>query len=577
MKRHITLALAAAASICATAQDLQKEITVDRYVLPQTRQASRLSGYAPRIFQPEVRTKRLNVAEYAKAGKITNEAAQLPPAPWLDSIPYTPWRGYASLAYGPLSDIGADIGYRVYRDRNADVGVWAQFTNNRYKGQTPASRDSHLGNTSISAGANGSYRIGRSLIGLEADYTHAGVVTPVSMIQMGYIINEKYTQTADIANIKAGWTGLTGMLASHASVGFGYFDFGDDAPAATATILPGIRQTMVSVAAGTGICDDNSNAPWLGLDIDWDLVRSGGMLQHYGSISYYDVASYTLGHIRPYLNFGEGAALSGRIGINLSVATGNGNGHLRVAPEVEIDWHTTSWFTIYGNATGGEHINSIRTLFDLNPYISTDYGYERTNVALQLEVGGHLTPLPGLRLSGYGRWASVKGQLVPLALLSSSYRLSSLFEQADVKGWVIGAEASYSWRDIFSIGAHADMARSNNDYVSWHTWHDGAKYVAGAYISGRPISALEVKAGLDLRAHRRYAVINYSKGHTDADIPEAETLRRLTDLTLSARYDINTRLSAFITGSNLLNKHWLTIGGMPARGINGMLGASYRF
>lgn len=577
MKRHITLALAAAASICATAQDLQKEITVDRYVLPQTREASRLSGFAPRLFQPEIKTKRLNVAEYARAVKITNEAAQLPPAPWLDSIAPTPWRGYASLGYFPLSDIGADIGYRVYRDKNTDVGVWAQYTRNSYKGQTPAKSDSQLGNSCISAGLNGSYHIGKSVVGLEADFTHAGVVTPVNIIKMGYLIDEKYTQTADIANVKAGWTGTSGQVIAHATGGYSYFNFGEDAAPSAATVLPSIRQTMFNIAAGAGICDDDSSSPWLGLDIDWDFVRSGGMEQHFSDLTYYDVASYTLGHLRPYLNFGDGSAISGRVGLNLSVATGNNNGHLRVAPDVEVDWRTTDWLTIYGKATGGEHINSIRTLFDINPYISTDYGYERTNVALQVEVGGHLTPVSGLRLSGYGRYAIVRGQLIPLVLVSSTYRMSSLYDRANVNGWMIGAEAEYSFSDLFTAGARAQMAGSDNDFVSWHTWHDGARYVAGGYISACPISPLEVKVGIDVRAQRKCAVINYSKGNADPDNPEIETLRRLTDLTISARYDIDSRLSAFITGENLLNKRWMMVGGMPARGIHGIFGATYKF
>lgn len=576
MKRHITLALAAAASICVSAQDLQKEITVDRYVLPQTREASRLSGFAPRLFQPEVQTKRLNVAEYAKSGKITNEAAQLPPAPWLDSIASTPWCGYASLGYFPLSDIGADIGYRVYRDSRADVGVWAQFINNRYKGSTPANSDSHFGNTYISAGVNGSYRLEKSTIGLEADFTRAGVITPVSMIQMGYLINDKYTQTADIADVKAGWTGSSGLFSSHASAGYSYFDFGEDAPPATATILPSIRQTMVNVTAGTGYCDEEGASPWIGVDIDWDFVRSGGMLQHESDLTYYDVARYTLGHVRPYLNFGEGSSLSGHIGLNLSVATGNDNGHLRVAPDIEVNWQPLSWFDIYGKASGGEHINSIRTLFDINPYISTDYGYERTNVALQLEVGGHLIPFSGLRLSGYGRYARVRGQLIPLVLISSSLRQTSIYEQDDANSWVIGASADYSC-NLFGVGAHVDMASSNNKYVSWYTWHDGAKYVAGAYLSVRPISPLEVKAGIEVRAHRRCGIIDYRKDDVNPDKYPSETLRRLTDLTLSARYDINSRLSAFLTGENLLNKHWLLVSGMPARGIHGLVGASYKF
>lgn len=577
MKRHITLALAAAASICAAAQDLQKEITVDRYVLPQTREASRLSGFAPRLFQPEVKTKRLNVAEYAKAGKITNEAAQLPPAPWLDSIAPTPWRGYASIGYFPSADIGADIGYRVYRDKKADVGVWAQFLNNRYKGDTHANKDSQLGNTYISAGANASCRIGRSTAGIEADFTRAGVVTPVNMIKMGYIINEKYTQTADIANVKAGWNGYSGQLAAHASAGYSYFNFGEDAPSSAATILPSISQLLLNVNAGAGLCDDNGPAPWLGIDIDWDFVRSGGLEQHDTDMTYYDVARYTLGHLRPYLNFGEGSPLSGRIGLNLSVATGNSNGHLRLAPDIEVDWRVASWFSVYAKATGGEHINSLRTLFDINPYISTDYAYERTNVALQLEVGGHITPLSGLRLTGYGRYARVRNQLIPLILVSSSLRTVSTYDQADVNGWMLGGEADYSFHDLFNIGACVQMAGSNNDFVSWHTWHDGAKYAGRVYIGCRPISRLEVKAAMDVRACRKSAIIDYSNGNGTTENPAKDTLRRLTDLNLSARYDINSRLSAFITGENLLNSHWLMVGGMPARGIHGLVGATYKF
>ena len=53
--------------------------------------------------------------------------------------------------------------------------------------------------------------------------------------------------------------------------------------------------------------------------------------------------------------------------------------------------------------------------------------------------------------------------------------------------------------------------------------------------------------------------------------------RAIIDWSLGAHYAMSDKLSFFIDGHNLLNRHYKRYAGYPSQGINGMLGASFKF
>jgi hypothetical protein len=56
-----------------------------------------------------------------------------------------------------------------------------------------------------------------------------------------------------------------------------------------------------------------------------------------------------------------------------------------------------------------------------------------------------------------------------------------------------------------------------------------------------------------------------------------ETLPAIIDLQVKADYQITERVSAFVIGNNLLNRNNQRFLNYPVRGIQGILGATFKF
>lgn len=51
----------------------------------------------------------------------------------------------------------------------------------------------------------------------------------------------------------------------------------------------------------------------------------------------------------------------------------------------------------------------------------------------------------------------------------------------------------------------------------------------------------------------------------------------ISDLGVSAHYDINDRLGVFARAENLLDRRYYTALAIPAQGVRGLVGITYRF
>lgn len=589
MQKILLFATISAMCVSAAAQDLQKEITVDRTVQPELRDAYRINGVIPSLISTQVSKKKLNTAEYTSPGNITNEAADLPPAPWRDSIDVSPYDGYASLGYFPAVNIGANAGYRLYRNDRTNVGAWMQFNNSAYNADKD--RDLKMGQSYITIGANDRYKFNKtSDLKLDLEYTHASVRTPWRVIENGYVYDRNYRQKADKFNADINWHGDHENVKLNAAAGFSHFGFGNDM-VDIPNGLSGVSQNALDLAFGFGVVPDDSPDPWIGAIVDWTVLKSDGLTKYSGAMMYYDKATLTEGHLRPYLIFGNDDNIRGRFGLNLSIATGNGNGHLRIAPDIEINWSPIYFLTLYGKATGGEYLNCESALFDVNPYMSPLYAYERSNRAIELEAGAVLLTNAGFKMRGFLGCAVGRGRLMPFIEMQPSYNITSTFISENVNSWHAGLAADYAFKRLFTLGASIEIGGSNKDYASWQYWHDGAKIAAEISASARPIDPLNVKIAYQLRTKRKApgiitfdassVVLGYGNAQSstinDPAIFNLYDLGNISSLNIMSDYKINDQLTAFLNVENLLNKKWNLVGGLPQQGIHGLIGVAYKF
>ncbi|MDE6368896.1 MAG: TonB-dependent receptor, partial [Muribaculaceae bacterium] len=244
------------------------------------------------------------------------------------------------------------------------------------------------------------------------------------------------------------------------------------------------------------------------------------------------------------------------------------------APDVMLDWNVANQFAIYAKISGGEHLNTLRSLYDYCPFVGGIWQYQRSNVPVTADLGFNIGPFTGFSAKIFGGYAKANDWLMP-QLSSLGYQSSGshkiIIDQTnygayDLAGWHAGVGLSYDWRSIVKAEVTAETA-SNDIDKAYYLWRDRAKYVINASVEVRPISPLKIAVGYELRTDRH----NYLSAISPIK------LKSLSNLTLGASYEISDQLTVFARGENLLNRHYNLVTDIQAQGLKGLLGLSYKF
>ena len=123
MKRFVYITILGAALAmpgAMTADDLNKEITVEKDIVPQEREASRLNRL-PQLSLSPVQAKKLSWTDRAIAAPVTNDISVLAPASYAASIARSPYRGYIDLGYFPAMQLGLSAGLAAIRRQSVQT------------------------------------------------------------------------------------------------------------------------------------------------------------------------------------------------------------------------------------------------------------------------------------------------------------------------------------------------------------------------------------------------------------------------------------------------------------------------
>ena len=110
-ERFTICVLAIGLAFCAGAQSLDKEIKVQRDIIPEHRSAERLP-ISPVISLPAVNRSKLNYSMVDKPMGIT-PAMQILPVNYPDVNYPEIYPGYAAIGYMPVYNAGVSAGYRL--------------------------------------------------------------------------------------------------------------------------------------------------------------------------------------------------------------------------------------------------------------------------------------------------------------------------------------------------------------------------------------------------------------------------------------------------------------------------------
>lgn len=590
MRQHIT-AILLGTVLAASAQDINTQIQVDRTVEPQEREAVRPLTFLPTVQLPQTRLEPLSLHEYMRASELTTITPLLAPVSYGDTIAVSPYRGYAAIGYFPAYNLGASAGYRIINNHNTRLGARLQFDGMSYKGYGSTNDATYSSNT-LNVGVDFNHLFGGvGLAGVSAGYKYSRLGIPTAA--------EGYHQNVNAFDARATWHGFMKAGSYHAAVAFEHFGFGNGTPSWSAADKPllrgdydGAAENRITGRLGIHFGREGRKVNG-GLEVMADYLHhssgAGGLLPGYGGSIYAlavpDWSTEGIIRLTPYYSFNS-SRLHGRIGLNADITTGNPGKHFHVAPEVTLDWNPASVLAIEARITGGERLNPLGELYDINQWINPLQVYDRSNVPVDARLTVAIGPFAGASLKLWGGYSMANDWLIN-GWYSLQPGLSSMFingwsdiqpgtgdehpawrnvlTPTDIKGWLAGVSVGYSWRNYLDIEASAAMApqRCNRGY---YLWRDHARYVIEARATGRPIDRLEITAAYQFRGRRMVY-----------DGPNGINLGNVISLDLGASYRISEPLSVGVRVENLLNHRYDALIGIAAQGIKGLIGLSYKF
>lgn len=577
-----------ASALSAGAQNLKTEITVDRTVVPVEREATRIGSLSPQLMSSPVKSRRLELVDFTDASEITRSASTLAPASYADTFALSPYRGYASAGYFPTFNLAASAGYKFIDKRDMSLGAWLQYDGFSYKPSKDSEKEGHYKNNTVKLGAEFNRRVGReSVFSSRVAYSYAAVGMPDNP----FLYYSKQSQTANAFDLDLSWWSRMSAVVYHANASFSHFGYGKDIPAATVAggdftnpFIKPASENRYTVTGGLAYLS-SSPVPRAGIEIAADfLSRSNGVEYIYVPINpngtdvrHQPITDSTLGVITlsPYYAFNNGNVHS-HIGAKIEVSTGGEGKKFHIAPAIMLDWNAMPQLAVYANISGGEHLNSLRSLYDYCPFMSVSgaWQYQRSHIPVSADFGVNIGPFTGFSARIFGGYAVANDWLMPQSASlwakdGQTYFNGYNFDVCDLKGWHAGVGFSYEWRSIVKADISAETAPNDLD-KAYYMWRDRAKYVVKASVDVRPVDRLKIGMAYELRADRR----NYIYNLNDL-IPV--NIKNVSVLNLNASYSVNDALTVFVNCENMLDRRYYLVSGIESQGIKGLIGAAYKF
>lgn len=579
-KKLILLGAGIFGAVAMQAQDLRTELKGERKVTPIEREANR-PGFMPRLYTPQPAKTDLKVTEYGNVSEITPGKVRLEPVAFMDTIGQTPYRGYASLGYFPSYNLGASAGYRFINTHRTRLSGWMEFDGSSYDGLIEPDSDlkEKYKSNAIAGGFRLDHRVGlKSLLSARIGGLYNHLTAP-------FYGNDPDVMKMPYYNFGGGaeWWSSVGRLGYHASLGIDRFGYSlsnvpveNFNPELGITKLGSPAETQFSFGAGA-VYGNRESTMYGGLDIK-------------GQLNHRNVSNSTknIGLIKftPYFGF-NGEKLQGHLGLNVDVQTGHG-AKTHLSPEVLVNWRAMPQFALYARVNGGDRVNTYATGYEICMWSNPGSEHFISNVPVDATLGLNIGPFAGLSFEIWAGYASAKSwetlDVFPGYVMTKPSPWNTLWTASDMKGAHFGARVAYDYRGIVKAEVSAEATPDYDKYdEGYYFWRDRAKFDLRASLTVSPIKPLDITASYNVRTGRHtFAYGSFDVPGEDEEggliiAPEEISLGRVSDLSFSASYKINSQFTVFARAENVLNKrHWLSYS-IESPGVRGLIGLAYQF
>lgn len=574
--------LAALVALNAAGQTLSKEITVDKDVVPQEREASRMV-LTPKLVLPAIQQKSLRWTDRGVVAPVSPTVDVLPPAAYASSVESSPYRGYVMAGYFPTFQLGVSAGYKIVNTQNTGLNAWLQYDGSSVKRTAPYG----------TPGDKITYNTEDVRVGLDGSHTFGDIGTLSGRASYGFssfnfptLVSKGFTQKVNRADVDLGWQSQLG--AFDYSIGLGYSYFGFSKVKEELMELSSRTENVFSLALAGRYALSES---WtVGADVDFTNVGLSDAICEWTNLGGLANASrdYTMTELHPYLRWkNDNFAVKAGVGIQIA---GGDCGSNRVRTDLRIDWTPSSLFGLWAQLNDRRvDMQTLGDRYDRNRYMSqfcsTCPMWDKWHVEGGMIVG----PFQGASIEVWGGFGKVNSYFAPTVGLFddaddedtapwSLYRnMGYVFPIAGFRDVHYGAALNYDYRDVASLrvsweGAPQEYDEGNISAI------DRARSVFDVRLGVHPIKPLDVWASYTVRSGRcLYSVEPVSP---DIFMPYKYTkisLGNAASLDLGATWRFSDRFNVWLTVENLLNRKWQIVYGIPNKGITGLAGVSFRF
>ena len=586
--------LAALVALNAAGQTLSKEITVDKDVVPQEREASRMV-LTPKLVLPAIQQKSLKWTDRGVVAPVSPTVAVLPPAAYASSVEPSPYRGYVMAGYFPTFQLGVSAGYKIVNTQNTGLNAWLQYDGSSVKRTAPYGIP----------GDKITYNTEDVRVGLDGSHTFGDIGTLSGRASYGFssfnfptLVSKGFTQKVNRADVDLGWQSQLGAFDYSIGLGYSYFGFSkvkeelmelSSRNNNVFTLSLGARYALSeswTVGAdvdftNVGLSDASGLFAWTTGDVtDSDWFHQGGFNN--------ESCDYSMTELHPYLRWkNDNFAVKAGVGIQIA---GGDCGSNRVRPDLRIDWTPSSFFGLWAQLNDRRvDMQTLGDRYDRNRYMSqfcsTCPMWDKWHVEGGMIVG----PFQGASIEVWGGFGKVNSYFAPTVGLFgdpddeditpwSLYRnMGYVFPIAGFRDVHYGAALNYDYRDVASLrvsweGAPQEYDEGNISAI------DRARSVFDVRLGVHPIKPFDVWASYTVRSGR--CLYSVEPANPDIFLPfeyKKISLGNAASLDLGATWRFSDRFNVWLTVENLLNRKWQIVYGIPNKGITGLAGVSFRF
>lgn len=562
----------ATTALTTSAQDLQTEVDIRYEETPELKNFNKLT-INPTVKLPTEKMSALPYSTRSISIKMPGKISILEPAAFADTIYSSPFRGYAALGFMTKFNLAASAGYKILDNDHTRLNAWIQYDGAVYEGE-PIKQ--YMRRHTGTIGASLHQAVGRE------SFIDAGIDYMFSRYNTGLSPEMRY-QNVNRVNVEALWSLCHNGFDYGLGADYHHFAYsnlmGYDLPVKGESAQRETRAGLKGFFSGSF-----AGASKAGIDIELSHLsypyRTGYEFNtDFEPVWLKDNFSHTLLSLTPYYRF-DIQKFHLDIGARIDMTFNDGK-FFHIAPRASATWIPADIAKIYIKAGGGEWQNTLSSLFDVTPYELPYMAYHNSHIPITAEAGVTIGSWRGFHAEISAVYAIANDWLMPIGTES----LNVGFQPVNLKGYKLRGAVGYRFRDLLEINASYETAPQKYTH-GYYLWRDRAKRVANIDFTITPITALDITIGWEYRGGRVQFVEDYYMNFSpDATHPVQEMnpgyvkepLRSVNNLKAGALYRITSQWSAFLRGENLLNRHSYLIGGLPAQGITGLIGATYKF